>query len=231
MKALLVRVGIDSSDDGHWNGPVDAASGKFVYIPIVETKALRDGKARFYEEMQPSLAALRQSLPARLVRQRMHLDPDFATLTYGDQGRRAMRIQELGTGDLLVFYASLRDTRNGNLIYALIGLFVIGIIVRAIDVPESHWSDNAHTRRVPGATDIVVRAAPELSGRLERCIPIGEYRERAYRVCRPVLETWGGLSVNDGYIQRSARLPELSDAARFYRWFESSNVRLVHRNN
>ncbi|SRR5579862_1301663 len=231
MKALLVRVGIDSSDDGHWNGPVDARLGKFVYIPIAETKTLRDGHARFYEEMQPALAALSQSFPARLLRRRMHLDPDFGTLTYGDQGRRAMRIQELGAGDLLVFYASLRDIRDENLLYALIGLFVIKDIVPPIDVPESLWDQNAHTRRVPGATDIVVRAEPKVSGRLERCIPIGEYRDRAYRVCRPVLEEWGGLSVKDGYIQRSARLPELSNASRFYAWFKSRNFRLAHRNN
>jgi Nucleotide modification associated domain 3 len=231
MRALLVRVGIDSSDDGHWNGPVDSSSGMFVYVSIVETKGMRDGFARFYDELRPALSGLNQTLPAHLTQQRMHLDPDFETLTYGDQGRRAMQIVKLAAGDLLVFYASLRDLRTGNLLYGLIGLMMIDEIVRAIDVPEGLWGKNAHTRRVPGATDIVVRAMPEVSGRLEHCIFIGEYRERAYRVTRPLLETWGGLCVNDGYLQRSARLPELQDAERFYSWFKSRNVHLLHRNN
>jgi hypothetical protein len=161
----------------------------------------------------------------------MHLDPDFVTLTYGDQGRRAMQINALGAGDFLVFYASLRDVRGGGLLYALIGLMVIERIVRAVDVAENLWSTNAHTRRIPAATDIIVRAMSEGSGRLEHCIPIGEYRDRAYRVTRPLLEVWGGLSVKDGYLQRSARLPELNNAERFYKWFKSCNVRVLHQNN
>jgi hypothetical protein len=231
LKALLVRVGIDSSDDGHWNAPVDSASRNFIYVPIAETKPLRNGLERFYDELRSALTALQQSLPAHLVGRRMHLDPDFDSLTYGDQGRRAKRIHELGRGDLLVFYASLRDIESGNLVYAQIGLMVIEKIVRAVDVTENLWSRNAHTRRIPGTTDIVVRAMSEGSGRLERCIPIGEYRDRAHRVTRPLLEMWGGLSVKDGYLQRSARLPELQNAERFYKWFKSCNVRLLHQNN
>jgi hypothetical protein len=231
LKALLVRVGIDSSDDGHWNAPVDSASRNFIYVPIAETKPLRDGLDRFYDELRSALTALQQSLPAHLVRRCMHLDPDFENLTYGDQGRRAKLIQELGRGDLLVFYASLRDIESGNLVYALIGLMLIERIEPAVDVAESLWGTNAHTRRIPAATDIIVRAMPEGSGRLERCISIGEYRDRAYRVTRPLLEMWGGLSVKDGYLQRSARLPELKNAERFYKWFKSCNVRLLQQNN
>lgn len=66
------------------------------------------------------------------------------------------------------------------------------------------------------ATDVVVRARRKVSGRLERCIAIGDYRARAYRVWPKLLEAWGGLSVNNGYLQRSARLPEFSQAGRFY---------------
>ena len=36
---------------------------------------------------------------------------------------------------------------------------------------------------------------------------LGEWRDRAYRVRKDLLKTWGGLSVNDGYIQRSAVPP------------------------
>lgn len=149
MKALLVRVGIDCTDEGRWNGPIDIESGNFAYVPIAATKPLRDRFDRFYDELQPALAAFQQSLPAHLTGRRMHLDPDFAALTYGDQGRRAMQIQELDVGDSLVFYASLRDLRTRKLIYGLIGLMIIHEIVRAIDVAKNIWSKNAHTRRIP----------------------------------------------------------------------------------
>ena len=62
------------------------------------------------------------------------------------------------------------------------------------------------------------------SGRLQRCLPIGEYRDRAYRVRRDLLEEWGGLSVKDGYLQRSARLPRFLDAPRFMDWLESQRL-------
>jgi len=233
MKGLLVRVGIDSSDEGHWNAPVDINSRRFAYIPIVETKPVRRGFERFYEETEPSLCKLGQKLPGRLVGRRMHLDPDFEFLTYGDQGRRARQIRELNPGDLLVFYAGLHDVggRQSRLVYALIGLYVVRNVLPAKSVPKKHWSDNAHTRRVCGTSDIVVLAKHGVSGRLARCIPIGEYRNRAYRARKIVLEAWGGLSVKNGYLQRSARLPAFCDAKRFYRWFNLQGVELVRRNN
>ncbi len=69
------------------------------------------------------------------------------------------------------------------------------------------------------------------SGRLARCIPIAEFRDRAYRVTKPLLKEWGGITVNDGYLQRSARLPEFNDAARFYKWFQRQKPKLLPRNN
>ena len=41
--------------------------------------------------------------------------------------------------------------------------------------------------RLFGVSFGVVRAKPESSGRLRRCIPIGEFRDRAYRVNREIL--------------------------------------------
>jgi hypothetical protein len=60
----------------------------------------------------------------------------------------------------------------------------------------------------------VVRAKPKISGRLEKCLPIGSFRVPAdqpqkrasYRVNSEILATWGGLSIADGFLQRSARL-------------------------
>ena len=165
----------------------------------------------------------------------MHLDPDFEHLTYGDKGERAKQLRAgLGRGDAILFYAGLADVRGASrLVYALVGLLIVEEIVAAADVPREQWDSNAHCRRVlaDGASDIVVRGRAGGSGRLQRCLPIGEYRDRAYRVRRDLLDEWGGLSVKDGYLQRSARLPRFLDAPRFMGWFESQRPTLVQANN
>lgn len=233
VNGLLVRVGIDATDGG-WNAPVRLATGEFAYVTITETKPLRAGLARKFDEFAPVVARFGERLPSHLLGRPTHLDPDFAHLTYGDQGRRAQRIRSLlAPGDLLAFFASLRpvDGPARPLVYALIGLYVIAEIVPANSVPPQRWAENAHTRRVPGETDLVVRAQPGVSGRLRRCLPIGEQREGAYRVRRDLLEAWGGLDVNNGYIQRSGWLPAFLDAARFYRWFQRHKGKLLAENN
>ena len=245
MKGILIRVGIDSAY-GRWNAPVCFESGHFAYVPIPEkigTK-FKPGLERSYSEVLPSLKSfcmehhcdLEDDLcfPAPLQSHPMHLDPDFETLTYGDQGeRRGLRLRDFTNGDIVAFYAGLRPIKKAEqrLIYALIGLYVINEIVRADDVEKSRWNENAHTRKFNrGTPDIVVRAKPKLSGRLDRCIPIGEWRSRAYRVKNTLLEEWGGLSVQDGYIQRSVVPPVFLDPQRFYKWFLGQKSRLISGN-
>jgi hypothetical protein len=230
MTGLLVRVGIDSTD-GDWNAPVNVATREFAYVTITEVKQVRPGLARFFDEFVPAISKFHTQLPQSLYGKLTHLDPDFSTLTYGDQGRRAKQIGRLDVGDLLAFFASLRDVRDQSLVYALVGLYIIDEIVSAQNVEQKRWPENAHTRRFPRVDDIVVRARPKISGRLQKCIPIGEYRDRAYRVKREILDSWGGLTVNDGYLQRSARLPQFCEAARFYDWFVSNSPCLIQENN
>lgn len=234
MKGLLIRVGADQSDGGgHWNGPVDSRTGQFAYVPIPETKPNRAGHERRYAALNPSLATLGVSLPAHLADKRMHLDPDFEHLTYGDRGKKGKQISNaLGNGDLLVFYSGLMDVEARRLAYAIMGLFVIDRIDRAVTWPESAWHRNAHTRRAMplDADDVIVMARANQSGRLSRCLAIGEYRDRAYRVTKELLEAWGGISSNDGYLQRSAVFPSLLDPERFMAWFAGQNPRLVGEN-
>jgi hypothetical protein len=233
MNGLLVRVGIDSTD-GCWNAPMRLATGEFAYVTITDTKPLRDGLTRLYDEFVPIVARFGEQLPSELPGTPTHLDPDFDQVTYGDQGQRAKRITtHLTAGDLLAFFAALRpvDGPSRPLIYALIGLYVVKEIVPAKSVPKSRWPENAHTRRVPGETDIVVRARRDVSGRFRRCIPIGELRGGVYRVRNDLLDAWGGLDVKDGYIQRSVRLPAFHDAHRFYRWFLAQKPELLAENN
>jgi hypothetical protein len=66
---------------------------------------------------------------------------------------------------------------------------------------------------------------------LRRCIPIGELRGNVYRVRNDLLNASGGLDIKDGFIQRSARLPEFKDAAKFYDWFLAQNPKLTAQNN
>ena len=237
MKGLLVRVGADQSDDGgKWNGTVNSTTGRFVYVAIPEKKRVRKGLEKPYRLVEPALTRFAKQLPSHLADRHMHLDPDFNHLTYGDVRQRAKQIRnKVGCGDLLVFYAGLRDTNDSHrLVYAIIGLYVVKKIRFAREIPSRDADINAHTRRwrlKKNDDDIVVFASPKRSGRLKRCLPIGEYRDRAYRVQRNILKDWGGLSVKNGYLQRSARLPVFKDAAKFYAWFLRKNPKLLSRNN
>jgi Nucleotide modification associated domain 3 len=235
---LLVRVGIDSTY-GKWNAP--CSEREFCYVPMGATKVTEDydtGYGRYRESVQrfvPPSAPLRAQWPRRLPRE-AHFDPDFDYLTYGDGGQRAARIKEvLASGDdnFIVFYAGLRSIDTARLVYSIIGFYRIDRITPAPRVPRRYWHRNAHTRP-NGCRDesqVVVFARRGESGRLVNHIPIGEYRRRAYRVTNTLLETWGGIDVLDGYIQRSVFLPRFHDPDRFLNWFHGQNPIMIARNN
>jgi len=245
MKALLVRIGVDQAYGG-WNAPVDA-EGRFVYVPIPESPGTRfhPGLERRFVEVLPALRRFCLEhdcdlcgdlrFPEGLLGRATHLDPDFECLTYGDEGgRRGAGMVGMGDGDLLVFYGGLRPVVRceHRLIYALMGMYVVQEVVSVAEVPQELWHSNAHVRKVKrGKTDIVLRAKPGVSGRFERCIPIGEWRSRSYRVRNSVLDAWGGLSVKDGFIQRSAVPPTFNKPEKFLKWLGKQGVRLLNRNN
>jgi hypothetical protein len=239
MQALLVRVGIDlSKKSGVWNAPVNPDTGEFAYVPILEDeskgkKKIRPGYEVSYEQFKVPCEKLGKKLPPKFYDKCAHLDPDFECLTYGDEGDRGEPIWGLADGDILAFYASFCPVKpcNQKLFYALIGLYVVDRKMPALEIPQEDWHRNAHTRRNPDETDIVISAKPGLSGRLERCIPIGVFCKGAYRVTKELLNKWGGLFVKDGYIQRSAKLPSFCDPDKFYEWFQKQHIRLVARNN
>ncbi len=243
MKGLLVRVGIDQTA-GRWNAPVDLSSGRFTYVPIPQTSdklPLRPKLSRCYEELIPSLDTFELAVPDHLQGQPMHLDPDFENLTYGDVDQKGKQIQQkLEAGDFLVFYSAFNAIDNSgekqakkskNLCYALMGILFIDRIEKAKDIPKADWHKNAHTRIEPSDTDIVVFADPKRSGRFEKAIPIGEFRNKSYRVTNPLLKAWGGLNVKDGFIQRSARLPEFLKPETFLKWLDKQQATLLHQNN
>ena len=196
MQGILVRTGVDHSYGG-WNAPVDPSSGRFVYVPIPEGDHVEyhQGCERRYAEIEPALHSFADSAgcdlfdnlryPPELLEGSMHLDPDYEHLTYGDVGdRRGSEIKSLREDDILVFYSGMRPCipAEDRLVYAIVGLFVVEEVVDAADVPPHRIHENAHTRKLEcGASDIVVRAKPMVSGRLRHCIPIGEYRDRPAR--------------------------------------------------
>ena len=234
MRALLVRVGADCTDaGGGWNGPVDRVTGAFAYVPIPEPEPVRPGLETPFVRWVPAVETLGGRLPERLRDRVAHADPDFGHVTYGDRRERGRQIREkLEGGDLLVFYAGLRDVGDGRLVYALIGLLTVGRILAARDLPPRRWAENAHTRRLEiGESDIVVLGRQGASGRFERALEFAGYRAGAYRVFPELLGRWGGLGVRDGYVQRSARLPEIGDPARFLDWLAAQRVGLVARDN
>jgi len=245
MKGLLVRIGVDQAYGG-WNAPVDA-EGRFVYVPIPEKRGTKfySGLERSYGEVLPALhrfcgehdCDLCNDLrfPQDLLNHSMHLDPDFECLTYGDEGgRRGAGMLKMGEGDLLVFYGGFRpvDRCEHNLVYALMGIYVLDEVLPVSDVPPERWYENAHVRKKKrGMTDIVVRAKLNDSGRFDKCVPIGEWRSGAYRVRHDVLDAWGGLSVKDGFIQRSAVPPALNRPSQFLGWLHKQDIQLIARNN
>jgi len=251
MKALLVRIGIDHKE-GHWNAPVDA-QGQFVYVPIPEWPdavfhAIPGRRyERRYDDVIPALQLFCQRhnldlhrdlhFPQELLGQPMHLDADFEYLTYGDAGNKGVILSKVSPGDLLVFYSGLRPVHQwkDNLVYALIGIFKVQEVVPAADVLQDRWHENAHTRRTNyrSADEIVVRADQEgdTSGRFNHCIPIGEWRDGAYRVRQDVLDAWGGLSVKNGFITRNGVPPTFNRPGQFLDWLRKQGIQLIPRNN
>jgi len=230
-RILLVRVGADQSPPGGvFNAPVDTETREFLYVGIPETQPAIAGWEHPYAQMATKLARMGTPLPASLRYRNMHLDPDFAHCTYGDHGRRAAQLARLARGDMVLFYAGLRAIRERTLVYALVGHLTVARSVSAIELVDPSLNVHAQRQTVP-ADDVVVVGTRRGSGRYARCIPIGIFRDGAYRVRHELLDAWGGLSVKNGFLQRSAGFPRLLDPERFLGWLAAQHVRLVRRND
>lgn len=238
-RAILIRVAVDATSGG-WHGPCDPRTGDFVYVPIPQNKPNVPAMAREYDPIiGPALQAfsvrngVRVDLPDHLRGRRMHLDPDFDYLTYGDTERRGKKLLDFAKGDFVVFYAALRAVQpKARLVYGLIGLLVVDSVRQVASIPEREYDRNAHTRLLNRTdTDIVVTGQSGASGRFARYVDIGELRNRIYRVRRDVLAQWGDLSVTDGWIQRSANPPLFLQPGRFAKWLKAQDPVLLTTNN
>lgn len=261
MKALLVRVGIDCTPvSGGWRAPVNLKTNEFAYVPILECaeRQIELKYRRSYEEFFEPCKRLGKCLPSEFTSKTPHLDPDFSKLTYGDidavddvkpicsgkNNHKGKPLLDLQKDDLLVFYAGLDPGRWKNpkieLVYAIIGLYVIKETPRrATKIPNiDKYRDNyAHTKGKYNKTDILVSAKPApLSGRLEKCIQIGERKNGRYWLQQNLFDKWGdfvrssGLPFSELYLQRST-LFRFKNAEKFYKWFMNQKIQLVERNN
>jgi hypothetical protein len=239
-KGLLMRVGIDKTF-GAYNAPINPATNDFLYMPIPEDRyAFRAGMQTSYSDISPSfrewasINCFEAEFPEQLQHRNCHLDPDFTSLTYGDQGTgRGNRIRQLVKGDFLAFFASFKPIQpwSHTLIYALFGIMVVDKVVKVSDLPEVDLARNAHSRiENSNPAHLVVFAQPQFSGRFEKAIPIGEFRSGAYRVTNEILHAWGGLDVKDGFIQRSVCPPWFTNSTQFMWWLETHRSTLIHNN-
>jgi hypothetical protein len=238
----LIRVGIDSRY-GEWNAPCNPNTGNFVYVPIPEEDRIKKEFEKPYtivlldieNFVKENQVIKKIKLPDKLYRKNMHLDPDFNHLTYGDNGKgRGQRLGELDPGDFVAFYASFRPVVDypDNLVYALMGFYEVKKVLNAYQVPKEELDYTAHTRKkMIYEHDFVLMGKPENSGRFSRLLPIGEYREKAYRVKKDVLEAWGGIDIKNGFLQRNNPYPWFTEPDKFLKWLERKDIELIRRNN
>lgn len=244
-KGLLIRVGMDSTCAGGKGHSFCKENGEFYYLPIPEDKKNCEFESTYKNSYQIFEDTLQDfTSEAELPKQPCHLDPDFECLTYGDTKTKAQRIRDvflensvLHPDSFIAFYSALKlidSVNKGKLIYALIGFYRIEAIKNVSEVLEADYYKNAHTRYVNiNPKDVIVYAANDkTSGRFKTFIHIGDYREKAYRVKEDLLKKWGGLSVNNGYIQRSIYLPEFKNAEMFLEWMENeAKPEIIQKNN
>jgi hypothetical protein len=177
MKAVLIRVAIDS----HYGGDVGPIfeDGSFEYVPIPEDKHTNETRMYYLTKGRSGHLLsdfVRKDHAERLI----HYDPEFETFTYGDANTRPLT--DLEKGDYVVFYAGLRpyETDKHERGLYIIGYFVVDDIYKIESVLKDGGlrkilSNNAHTKSVRPETDIIIIKGNEESKLLKKAILISEF--------------------------------------------------------
>lgn len=156
-KAVLLRVGIDSGSGGI-QGPL-FKDGSFEFICIPD--GWQVSKHTYGKCVGRNGIPHSDYFPARqrvkAARQHVHLDPEFATFTYGDPTSPKRSLRTLEKGDYLVFYCGLQEwnettgwnRRRPPALY-LLGYFVVDMAGMATDFSKetlrSVFGNNFHVR-------------------------------------------------------------------------------------
>ena len=188
------------------------ADGSFELVPITETPGEPGPHSVRFQDLsclQDPSRSLSDLMPSRMAELAAHYDPEWETLTYGDNCERAARARGLRSacrGDLLFFLARLcrhdGERFTGAAGFYLVGFLEIESILRAAYTPPppdllERVRANAHVRRAmndPAWWDgFWVFAGSSRSRRFDPAVPVDrEFAQRAFLAADGSPWQWGG---------------------------------------
>lgn len=230
MRVALLRVGIDTGSGGI-HGPL-FKDGSFEYLPIPDGFGI---DARTYGNAPAHHGGyLVDFFPehgrTKMAGQSLHVDPEFATFTYGDPTPPKAGLRRLERGDLLVFYCGLQgwDHEAAPALH-LMGYFEVLTAGRAMDYSGedlmSLFGENFHVRHASileqQKSDLVLVRGSDRSRLLRKAARLSVTgRDRSGRplkvlspeMCRVFGEFGGRLSiqrsptrwVNEAFVSKAA---------------------------
>ena len=245
MRVYLANVGANSSH-GQLISPL-FEDGTFELLPIPEIIRTREGRQRTvrYRDLRSHYNPdqdLLQYVPQKMWDNACHNDPEFKTLTYGDNGTngRSSALTQLREGDALLFIARLeRRTASSRSRHS--GFYLIGglLVAHAEFVTPDHqgwerFSDNAHTIR--GDPEFLGVAGSERSRRFQHAVPVTrEICDEVFRDKDGSRWTWGNgkseLARIGSYTRACRRMLDTADpegkmrAATLRTWIEKHTGR------
>ncbi|MFZ2472161.1 MAG: hypothetical protein WAW52_09515 [Methanothrix sp.] len=213
MKAMLLRIGIDSTAGGAL-GPI-FDDGSFEYIPIPEGWVSQE-RNTYKDIIGRRGRPLSEYIPEAIADFVVHYDPEFETCTYGDPtSPKRSRLLKLEKNDLLVFYAGL-DPYN-NIKYErglyIIGYFLVDTVIdfntlADIEIEDYYniYKNSAHLKRNGSVNDLVMVVGEKNGSKLlDKAIKISQLRNNIkgsrYHAVSKEMERLLGIS---GSIQRSS---------------------------
>ncbi len=164
-RVFMANVGVNASHIGMGLQSPRFEDGRFEFITIPEvaevqkpggTELIRYCDLRCWNEPEMPLS---RYIPASRHKRATHADPEFYSMSYGDECGRTARsaaLKQMRVGDYLVFLARLANYREGKFTgeagFYLIGYFKIGEIIKDIRSEPGlelaqRLGHNAHFRR------------------------------------------------------------------------------------
>lgn len=178
MKAILIRVGIDSQYGGNV-GPI-FNNGSFEYVPIPEYE--KSMEERIYSDTKGCSGLPLSTFVGKIFKNmKIHFDPEFDTYTYGDHLRKSGKFNELARGDYLIFYAGLKPYNNSSYPRGLyiIGYFFIDKVYNYSDLlkedVKKKLKNNAHIKKEDITKDtVIMKGEPGKSKLLDKALRISK---------------------------------------------------------
>lgn len=108
-KAVLLRVGIDSGSGGIQGPLFKDGSFEFICIPDKKRVSVHTYGTCLGRNGVPHSDYFPSQKRTKIASQHVHLDPEFATFTYGDPTTPKRSLRKLESGDYLIFYCGLQE--------------------------------------------------------------------------------------------------------------------------